>query len=65
MKETGEPSFAGTPARRRAPLLLAGATVLTLVPFANKAFHIDDPLFLWAARQIRSRPPIRFSMSDF
>ena len=44
------------PPRWRASLLLAGATVLSLVPFANKAFHIDDPLFLWASRQIRSRP---------
>jgi 4-amino-4-deoxy-L-arabinose transferase-like glycosyltransferase len=47
---------AGTPPRWRAPLLLAGATVLALAPFANKAFHIDDTLFLAAARQIRSRP---------
>jgi len=23
-----------------------------LLPFANKAFHIDDPLFIWTARQI-------------
>jgi 4-amino-4-deoxy-L-arabinose transferase-like glycosyltransferase len=27
-----------------------------LVPFADKAFHIDDPLFLWTARQIQSHP---------
>ncbi len=37
-------------------------TILTLVslaclaPFANKPFHIDDPLFLWSARQIQHDP---------
>ena len=37
-------------------LILAGLTVLALVPFAGKAFHIDDPLFLWAAQHIRVAP---------
>jgi len=37
-------------------LLLAVATVGCLAPFAGKAFHIDDPLFLWTARQIASHP---------
>ncbi|PYJ03279.1 MAG: hypothetical protein DME25_12645 [Verrucomicrobia bacterium] len=27
-----------------------------LVPFVNKAFHIDDPLFLWTAEHIRIAP---------
>lgn len=27
-----------------------------LVPFAGKALHVDDPLFVWAARQIASHP---------
>lgn len=27
-----------------------------LLPFLNKAFHIDDPLYLWTARQIQSNP---------
>ena len=27
-----------------------------LVPFLGKAFHVDDPLFLWSARQIIARP---------
>jgi hypothetical protein len=35
---------------------LAAATVLVLLPFADKAFHIDDPQFLWTARQILSHP---------
>ncbi|MBI3109377.1 MAG: glycosyltransferase family 39 protein [Candidatus Rokubacteria bacterium] len=37
-------------------LLLVLATVLCLGPFAGKAFHVDDPPFLWAARQIQSHP---------
>jgi 4-amino-4-deoxy-L-arabinose transferase-like glycosyltransferase len=31
-------------------------TVLALLPFVHKAFHIDDPLFLWTARQIQEKP---------
>jgi 4-amino-4-deoxy-L-arabinose transferase-like glycosyltransferase len=27
-----------------------------LLPFAGKAFHIDDPLFLWAGRHIAAKP---------
>jgi tetratricopeptide (TPR) repeat protein len=34
----------------------AGLVVVCLVPFANKAFYIDDPLFLWTAQQIRKAP---------
>ncbi len=33
-------------------VLVAGC----LAPFANRAFYIDDPLFLWTARQIRVAP---------
>ena len=40
----------------RTGLLLGLATALCLVPFAGKAFHVDDPPFLWAARQIQSQP---------
>jgi 4-amino-4-deoxy-L-arabinose transferase-like glycosyltransferase len=36
--------------------LLTMATVATLLPFIDKAFHIDDPLFLWTARQIQVHP---------
>jgi hypothetical protein len=39
-----------------AQILLFFATVATLTPFLNKAFHIDDPLFLWMAGQIRRHP---------
>lgn len=41
---------------RRDALLVAAVTVILLLPFVGKAFHIDDPLFLKAARQIRSNP---------
>ena len=35
---------------------LLGACLFALLPFIDKAFHIDDPLFLWAARHIQSHP---------
>jgi 4-amino-4-deoxy-L-arabinose transferase-like glycosyltransferase len=41
---------------RRPGIFLSVITVLALVPFASKAFHIDDPLFLWAARHIQTDP---------
>ena len=30
--------------------------ILILLPFINKAFYIDDPLFLWTAQQIQKHP---------
>jgi hypothetical protein len=39
-----------------APILVAVVTVICLGPFANKAFHIDDPLFIWTAKHIQSHP---------
>ena len=41
---------------RREALLVATLTVVLLLPFVGKAFHVDDPLFLWTAKQIRSHP---------
>ena len=38
------------------PLLPVFAAVACLAPFARKAFNVDDPLFLWAARQIVHAP---------
>jgi hypothetical protein len=32
------------------------ACAACLLPFVNKAYHIDDPLFLYAARQIQADP---------
>ncbi|HEU5248374.1 MAG TPA: glycosyltransferase family 39 protein [Thermoanaerobaculia bacterium] len=40
----------------REGLLVAVLTAAALLPFADKAFHIDDPLFLKAAEQIQSKP---------
>ena len=39
--------------------------IAALVPFLNKAFHIDDPLFLWMAQQISQHPtdPYGFSVN--
>lgn len=38
--------------------LLAAALLpmLLVVPFINKAFHVDDPLFVWTAQQIVDHP---------
>ena len=40
----------------RALGFLAAATIACLLPSINKAFCIDDPLFLWAAAQIQAHP---------
>ena len=37
-------------------LILCGATIVCLIPWINKAFCIDDPLFLWSAAQIQAHP---------
>jgi 4-amino-4-deoxy-L-arabinose transferase-like glycosyltransferase len=54
---------ADSPERPRPGLSLAkelivtlALTLLCLLPFINKAFHIDEPLFLWTAQQIVHSP---------
>ena len=37
-------------------LILMAVTLACLLPFIGKAFHIDDPLFIWCARHIQSDP---------
>ncbi len=37
-------------------VLLAVATLLSLIPFLGEAFHVDDTLFLFAAKQIVQHP---------
>lgn len=37
-------------------IILAAVTAAVLLPFVDKAFHMDDTLFLWTARQILERP---------
>src|SRR5947199_4449288 len=36
--------------------LLALITAAALAPFVNKAFYVDDPLFIWMAQQIAQHP---------
>jgi 4-amino-4-deoxy-L-arabinose transferase-like glycosyltransferase len=60
----GKPSASAKPPAeeflrgRRAMRLafLAALTIASLVPFLGKSFHIDDPLFLWAAKQVQVNP---------
>ena len=49
----------------RDAFLAIAAAVAALAPFLNKAFHIDDPLFLWMAQQISQHPadPYGFSVN--
>jgi hypothetical protein len=42
--------------RFRYYFLVAVVTILCLLPFSGKAFHVDDTLFLYAARQITQHP---------
>lgn len=41
---------------RTAILILSVLIVLLLLPFMNRAFHVDDPLFIWAAKHIQTNP---------
>jgi 4-amino-4-deoxy-L-arabinose transferase-like glycosyltransferase len=51
------PATRNKPAGQSAQLLVLTLVVVgCLVPFAGKAFNIDEPLFLWTARQIQSHP---------
>jgi 4-amino-4-deoxy-L-arabinose transferase-like glycosyltransferase len=47
----------------KAAIVCAAVAVVCLAPFANKAFHMDDPLFLWAAKQIQAHPADFFGFS--
>jgi 4-amino-4-deoxy-L-arabinose transferase-like glycosyltransferase len=46
-------------------LLLIALFVIISTPFLGKAYHIDDPLFLWSAKQILAHPTdfYRFSVN--
>src|SRR3954469_816736 len=37
-------------------VLITLACLLLLVPFLSKPLHVDDPMYLWTAQQIQSRP---------
>ncbi len=42
---------------------LFGVSLIFYLPFIGKAFHIDDPLFVWVARQIHNNPLDFFGFS--
>ena len=42
---------------------LAILTIACLAPFAGKAFHIDDPLFIWSARHLVRHPADPYGLS--
>jgi 4-amino-4-deoxy-L-arabinose transferase-like glycosyltransferase len=44
------------PSARWAQLTLVLLTILCLLPFSGKAFHIDDPIFLWTAQHVTQHP---------
>jgi Dolichyl-phosphate-mannose-protein mannosyltransferase len=46
-------------------LILSVITVLSLLPFTNKAFYVDDPLFVWAGKHIQTEPmnPYNFKVN--
>jgi 4-amino-4-deoxy-L-arabinose transferase-like glycosyltransferase len=37
-------------------LIISALTIVLLAPFLGKAFHIDDPMYLWTAQQIHKNP---------
>ncbi len=43
-------------ASQRPQAILILLTLLVLLPFINKAVHIDDPIFIWTAQQITRHP---------
>jgi 4-amino-4-deoxy-L-arabinose transferase-like glycosyltransferase len=50
----------------RTPIVqLVVIVVALLAPFVNRPFHIDDPLFIWAARNIQVHPadPYAFTVN--
>ena len=40
----------------RSQLILVALTLLVFLPFLNRAFNIDEPLFIWTAQQIQWKP---------
>jgi dolichyl-phosphate-mannose-protein mannosyltransferase len=53
---TAKPDSGIGSAQRWPKLTLSLLTVACLVPFLNKAIHIDDPIFIWTAQQITKHP---------
>ena len=55
-EETAERAPGRWSRARDSDLLLALVTIVCLVPFADRALHVDDPLFVWAGDHIRREP---------
>jgi 4-amino-4-deoxy-L-arabinose transferase-like glycosyltransferase len=55
-------SFFNTKTRSHLSALF-GVSLVCYLPFIGKAFHIDDPLFIWIARQIHKNPFDFFGLS--
>jgi 4-amino-4-deoxy-L-arabinose transferase-like glycosyltransferase len=56
IEKPGPDLLASTDEWLKPAALLSLLTVIVLLPFIHKAFHIDDPLFVWAAHYIREHP---------
>jgi 4-amino-4-deoxy-L-arabinose transferase-like glycosyltransferase len=41
---------------RNTAIIPVVVTIICLAPFVNKAFHIDDPMFIWPAKHIQAHP---------
>jgi 4-amino-4-deoxy-L-arabinose transferase-like glycosyltransferase len=54
--ESGKTQVCSMLTKSSTPIIPLIVAVVCLVPFVNKAFHMDDPLFLWTAKQIQSKP---------
>ncbi len=42
--------------RARDAAILAAVALACLLPFLGKAFHVDDPMYIWAAEQVVAAP---------
>ena len=49
-------SFLAYVSSHKSPLIVGAVTVLVLLLFINKPFHVDDPLFIWTAKNIQQYP---------
>jgi 4-amino-4-deoxy-L-arabinose transferase-like glycosyltransferase len=54
--DPAEPGAGSPRATGIAAATLGGVLLVLLFPFLTRAFHIDDPLFIWAARHIQTHP---------
>lgn len=51
-----DPQHAARPAGWSAAGILTVLCIVCLAPFVGKAFHVDDPLYVWAGEHIRTHP---------